>query len=145
MSELPCGQSPLELMHVGGAWSWARLREEKILAWFEAAITARISARRWFGSKSRAVAAVRLLDDFALDAKTCLALVEVQFAAGPSEIYQLPLATATADEFARFSDDAKRHEWTRLTCSDPEGELVLHDAAAARDGRHALLAVFQER
>ncbi|HEY1853837.1 MAG TPA: hypothetical protein VGG40_04555 [Solirubrobacterales bacterium] len=53
-----------------------------------------IAGRRWFGSKRRRVAGLELLDLALLDPAEpplLLALVEVRFDAGPSEIYQLPL------------------------------------------------------
>ncbi|HEX8083739.1 MAG TPA: phosphotransferase [Solirubrobacteraceae bacterium] len=46
--------------------------------------------QRWFASKSREVAGVRVLEDVEVDAVT-LMLVEVRFQAGTHELYQVPL------------------------------------------------------
>ncbi|HTS11205.1 MAG TPA: maltose alpha-D-glucosyltransferase [Candidatus Limnocylindrales bacterium] len=56
--------------------------------------------QRWFAAKSRQIKATRVLDWAVLETwKSALAIVEVQYAAGPSDVYLLPLG-ATLDEQA---------------------------------------------
>jgi maltokinase len=58
--------------------------------------------QRWFASKSREVAAIRVLEAAELDTEPepqmVLALVEVAFGAGTHELYHLPLGLRHADE-----------------------------------------------
>jgi maltokinase len=76
--------------------------------------------QRWFGSKGREVAGVEVLDLTVLDPEPPLlgvALLEVHFAAGPDEVYQLPLVL------------------------DPDGEV--HDLPADRPAANRLLRLIE--
>jgi len=75
----------------------------------EAALEAWLLERRWFGSKAREVAQIRVLDVVALDPPApappalAVALVEARFPGGTHDLYQLPLALRAegeADEVA---------------------------------------------
>ena len=64
-----------------------------------AAALARLVARqRWFGSKSRELAGGRTVDSGELAPGCVLALVEVTFAEGDGELYQLPFRIAAGGE-----------------------------------------------
>ncbi|QEC47607.1 hypothetical protein FSW04_08485 [Baekduia soli] len=58
----------------------------------EDALRAFVVGRRWFGSKSREVAHVRMLETIPLtDGPLVLGLLEVEFAEGDTDLYQLPI------------------------------------------------------
>jgi predicted trehalose synthase len=71
--------------------------------------------RRWFGSKSREVAAVHVADAIALRTAEpfgAIALVEVRFQPGTHEIYQLPLGLRRDDEGWQDGAFAHVEGWT---------------------------------
>jgi len=64
-------------------------------------LAAYVTGRRWFGSKSREVAGARVLEATAARAGSpglVLALVEIRFAPGTHEIYQVPFGLRPRDE-----------------------------------------------
>jgi trehalose synthase-fused probable maltokinase len=64
-------------------------------------LAAYVTGRRWFGSKSREVAGARVLEAAAARAGSpglVLALVEIRFAPGTHEIYQVPFGLRPRDE-----------------------------------------------
>jgi maltose alpha-D-glucosyltransferase / alpha-amylase len=57
-----------------------------------------LAKQRWFGAKSRRIKTTRILDWTVLgSSRAALGLLEVQFDAGPVEVYQLPLGMAFGD------------------------------------------------
>ncbi|MFN2526978.1 MAG: hypothetical protein ABR505_12070 [Actinomycetota bacterium] len=84
------------------------------------AIARQLPERRWFGGKGRTIGRVEVLDDCVVDdgpPALLLALVEVHYAAGEPELYQLPLL--------------RDEDGTRDATEDPQrlglfGELMAH-------------------
>jgi trehalose synthase-fused probable maltokinase len=67
----------------------------------EAALRAFVVGQRWFGSKSRPVARVRLLETIPLgDRALGIAVLEVEFEDGARDRYQLPIGARPAGEWA---------------------------------------------
>jgi maltokinase len=69
----------------------------------EEELTGFVESRRWFGSKSQEIAAVRVLDSAVLRTQPPLlvaALAEVRFGAGTHELYQLLLGVRPSDDDA---------------------------------------------
>ena len=64
----------------------------------ERALAALVREQRWFGSKSRSLAGGRIVDSGALSPECTLALFEMAFADGGSELYQLPYRLALNGE-----------------------------------------------
>ena len=94
--------------------------------WLEAEVLPGYVRRsRWFGGKARAVEGVKIAEVIPFRGDACLALVEVRYPAGVSEIYQVPL------------QHAARAEMTALITAHPgaliaaAGEMVLIDALFA--------------
>ena len=57
----------------------------------------------------------------------CLAIVRVDFAAGPSEFYQIPLGMAVGPKAERMVVENSAELWARLQDPDPARVSVLHD------------------
>ncbi len=95
------------------------------------ALAAWLVGRRWFGSKSRELTEVELLDLPLLDGgppQLRLALVEARFAAGAEEIYQLPIV---------LDGDGGRED-SRIARFDAEGRYAF-DALTDRHAAKRLL------
>ena len=111
----------------------------------EDVLAAGLPLRRWFGSKTRRIRAVRLLDSFPVSHAVQLALFEVQFADGPSEIYQLPLAFAELDRAMDVLANAPSSVWAHVHRDDKAGPAVVYDALVDDTFGDALLSIFDER
>ena len=97
-----------------------------------------LQAQRWFGAKARSLAAIRLADWTELPAGTCpafLALFQVSFADGGTDLYFLPLGVTPA----ALSGAAL------ATVRGPTGEAFLHDALADDGVCTALLEAVRQR
>jgi maltose alpha-D-glucosyltransferase/alpha-amylase len=95
------------------------------------ALPAFLRAQRWFGGKARRVEAVRLADWGDLPggaARTFLALLEVTFAEGTSDLYFLPMGVTTGPAAEALWQS--RRTWVIARLGGPEGGAVLHDALA---------------
>ena len=94
------------------------LDEERLRAWFV--------EQRWFGSKTREIAHLNVLEAVTLRDETprlVLALIEVRFPSGTHEVYQVPIGVRPDDE-----------EWTERVIAEAGG-LTFYDALA--DPAHA--------
>jgi maltose alpha-D-glucosyltransferase / alpha-amylase len=80
------------------AWVWGQLLDGPAQAAFQAMVGRAIVSRRWFGAKTKTIRAVEILDAIPLDDHVRLVLVQLNFVAGPKEVYQLPLALATGGQ-----------------------------------------------
>jgi maltose alpha-D-glucosyltransferase/alpha-amylase len=119
----------------------------------EALLPAYIAQRRWFGGKSRTIAATRILSFTPIvPNESVIALVEVSFTEGASDIYQLPLALIPETEAAELraaspqSVIATFQHPSELTPSsvqplpnEPTPSMLLLDASASHAFQQALL------
>ena len=108
----------------------------------EGVIAAEIIKRRWFGSKTRAVQAVRMSDAFRLPMDTLLALVEVRFVEGPNETYQLPLTIVRRERAEYLLAEQPPELWARVEFRESGETAALVDALVERDFCEALLTAF---
>jgi maltose alpha-D-glucosyltransferase/alpha-amylase len=79
-----------------GTFDWQRLFSGPGKAAFEAALTARLPAFRWFAAKARTLRAVTLAEAIPLDGGAWLLLLDAAYEQGEAERYVLPLAFAPA-------------------------------------------------
>ncbi len=96
----------------------ATLDEDRLREWF--------IEQRWFGSKTREIAHLNVLEAVTLRDETprlVLALIEVRFPSGTHEVYQVPIGVRPDDE-----------EWTERVIAEVDG-LTFYDALA--DPAHA--------
>jgi maltose alpha-D-glucosyltransferase/alpha-amylase len=99
-----------------------------------------LRGQRWFGGKAREVRAARVVDGAEIPAgpgRALLALVQVDFADGGSDLYFLPLTVSSGTAAAGLLQSMRSRAVARLT--GPGGEALLHDALADDDVCAALL------
>lgn len=77
-----------------------RLDNDRLLEW--------LRAQRWFGSKSQTLAGLDVVEACTIDAQLALAMVQVHFATGSHELYQLVL-DPDGDGFDALSDGQRAH------------------------------------
>jgi maltose alpha-D-glucosyltransferase/alpha-amylase len=77
-----------------GAKTWEEVLSPRHRDAFDAAVRAYLPTRRWFGGKSRVITAVNVRDAVELPTEGRLVLIDVEFADGEPQTYQLPLAIA---------------------------------------------------
>ena len=96
-----------------------------------------LSKQRWFGSKSKTIQRTRIVSSAPLSASPAvLALVEVQFTEGASELYQIPLAIARGEGAANLRTNSAN---AILAAFEGEDAAILYDASANAEFRGALL------
>ena len=128
--------------------SWRDLLAGPGLTLIQELLPAYLLRQRWFGAKSRAISAVRILDWVELpNIPAAMVFIEISYAVsdpnanvGP-DIYQLPLALSTYDETEFVRNNAPGSILASLTTVN--GPAVLHDATAREDVRQALLALIE--
>jgi len=110
-----------EELLIVNAKSWEEALTARHRGEVERAIMKYLRTRRWFGGKARAIANVTLREVIKLNGETRLALVDVEFAEGEAQLYQIPLAIAHArrsgeqetsrpNAIARLRDGAQLYE-----------------------------------
>ncbi len=154
-------QSPAEetlsLATLSGGWR--SLFAGRAAALIEAAVPAWLPRQRWFGAKARTIQSARIRtwvelrpptgdgcpDAAAPDGSSAesarmfpaLCFLDVAYAAGPPEVYQVPLAVSTGQEAADVN--ARQPASILATFHLNEGDLVLHDASWLEDFQQNLL------
>ena len=111
--------------------------------------------QRWFGAKARAIQSVQTLDWVELNAvppsadsthpeklSAALVFIEVQYATGASDLYQLPLAISLATEGSSVATNSPQS--VIATFSSLSGAAVLHDATIREDTRQNLLKLIEQ-
>ncbi len=105
------------------------IAKEEILACVdEQALVQWIQRQRWYGSKSRTLSAVEIVEAIPLREHPALwlALVQTWFATGTHDIYQLPLAFHPADEARDHAPIARHDGWAMYDAlEDPRQVLDL--------------------
>ena len=135
------------------AKGWAGLLAAHCLSTLQTALPTWLPRQRWFGAKSRHIQSVQVLDWAELPPSNdpsasegsplptaippALFFVEVAYADGPPDVYQLPLAISAGAEGEQVAANAPHTVLATLTL--PTGPAVLHDAAICEDLRQALL------
>ena len=67
-----------------------RVNSEALLVW--------LGEQRWFASKSQTLSGLEVVEEAVVDDRLSLAMVQVQFATGAHELYQLLLTPEEADD-----------------------------------------------
>jgi len=134
------------------ATGWAGLLAGSGLALFENALQAWMPNQRWFGAKTRRIHSVRVADwvelpDRSLDRQVstlppAIFYVDIGYAEGSSDTYQLPLAVSTGDDAAELEAS---HPLSMVAMfATTEGPAVLHDGTTREDFRQGLLAMIAQ-
>lgn len=95
-----------EPVQIPAAEIWQRLGGESLREW--------VQHQRWYASKSRAVAALDIVESLLLrdDPLLLLGLVQTRFATGTHELYQLPLGLRPLSELDAPDSIVRGEEWT---------------------------------
>jgi maltose alpha-D-glucosyltransferase/alpha-amylase len=150
---------------------WSGLLTGHDLSRIETALRAWLPRQRWFGAKTRTIQSMRLLDwaeipvaaapgnsilsgsilaDSVLSSaghpverimNSALLFVEIAYADGLSDIYQLPLAFTTGADAEDLI--ASYPQSILATLMTPAGSAVLHDATTREDFRQGLLNLIE--
>jgi maltose alpha-D-glucosyltransferase / alpha-amylase len=139
---------------------WAGLLSGRGHALLDAALPVWIPRQRWFGAKTRKIQSARVVDWVELPieraanrsaelaesvtSKTvspALLFVEIGYADGPSDTYQIPLAFSTGADVDAVT--ANYPQSIIATLSAPDGPGILHDATTREDFRQALLSLIE--
>lgn len=133
-------------VRLGGPWSW-----QSLLGHDTAAVTTlladRLGAERWFGSKSREIRNVAVIDSAELADSYRLVIVRVDFASGPSEYYQISLGVAFGAQGEEVLAKRPQAIWAHLLSQgshpgvlyDPAGDAAFGTALLATIGSEATL------
>jgi maltose alpha-D-glucosyltransferase / alpha-amylase len=128
------------------SWSLPRLLEPAGHTLLEQILPGYIAQQRWFGGKSRTIASVRVASAAPLPrASALLTMIEVLFkdeTAATAELYQLPLAIASAERAEQLRTTHPRAIIAAL--DGTERAPVLYDAIADEAFRSALLEMIAE-
>jgi maltose alpha-D-glucosyltransferase/alpha-amylase len=140
---------------------WSGLQAGSGLALLETELTAWLPRQRWFAAKTRKIRSTRVLDwvellaanaaDTAIPAASglpadstippALFFIEIAYADGPAEIYQIPLAFSTGTD----AEDLIANQSLSMVAAfaTPTGSAVLHDATTREDFRQGLLTLIE--
>ena len=139
-----------------GWGAWLRAQGTAML---ETALPEWLPRQRWFGAKARTIQSIRILDwveipagesadkprrgtvDAALGIPPALFFVEIQYAQGDRDLYQLPLAFSPEAETEEIKVD---HPLSILASFNVAGgPVVLHDATLREETRQGLLTLIR--
>ncbi|MDP9040285.1 MAG: maltose alpha-D-glucosyltransferase [Acidobacteriota bacterium] len=136
----------LDLVPGSGQSQWRDLLAGPGLAMLQQLLPEYLARQRWFGAKSRTIAAIRVLQWTELPSTpAALVFLEITYADAaadtPPDMYQLPLALTTGPEAEAVRTAAPASILASLTTA--AGPAILHDATAREDVRQALLTVIE--
>jgi maltose alpha-D-glucosyltransferase/alpha-amylase len=135
------------------AGAWTALLEGHAQSLFHSALQSWLPRQRWFGAKARSIQSIRVacwfeipqpapdLGSLQTPSPFVIALIEVGFASGPAETYQLPLALTIAA-------DAKAWRKIQPRCvlasfESTLGPAFLCDATCSEEFRQSLLSLIE--
>jgi maltose alpha-D-glucosyltransferase/alpha-amylase len=100
--------------------------------------------QRWFGSKSRTIKTVHVLDSAELQGlDAALVFLQLTYDDDSTNVYQLPLAITSGEaaEAIRATEPAS----IVATVTAPAGPSILHDAVAREDVRQVILKLIEDK
>jgi maltose alpha-D-glucosyltransferase/alpha-amylase len=135
-------ESTLDLSINSSATPWSDLLGGQGLGLVEQLLPEYLQRQRWFGGKSRTINSARILSWAELPGiPAALTFVEVNYAEGVPDVYQLPLSLTSGQELEAIRATAPAAVLASLTTSD--GPVILHDAVYREDFQKALLQVIE--
>jgi maltose alpha-D-glucosyltransferase/alpha-amylase len=102
--------------------------------------------RRWFGGKARTVQRMQVVNNMPLPlgkAGASLLFIEVSYNEGLPELYQLPVAFATAEQEQELRSSSPNSIIARVAIDGKEG--ILYDALYSEEFRQTLLQLMVKR
>jgi maltose alpha-D-glucosyltransferase/alpha-amylase len=110
------------------------LLTESVLSLLDPTLSLYIARQRWFGAKSRTIRSTRVVSITPIDATSVITLVELTYDDGTTDLYQLPLAIASAQQAVTLHATSPS---SIITTLDPT--TTLFDASASPTFQAALL------
>ena len=108
-----------------------RLLNESGFALIDSLLPAYIAKQRWFGGKSRTIRSARITSSTPIDATSLIAIVELTYDDASTDLYQLPLAIASADQITTLQKTS--------IIATLDDATILFDASASPTFQSALL------
>jgi maltose alpha-D-glucosyltransferase/alpha-amylase len=131
-------EAPLNLI----TGSWHELLVGPGLTLIQELLPAYLIRQRWFGAKSRTISSVRILDWVELpNLPAAIVFVQITYAEGDPDAYQLPVALTTGPGADAVRANAPASILASFTTVD--GPAILHDATAREDVRQSLLTLIE--
>ncbi len=133
---------------VSGTWENVFARKTKSKSALEEPLRSFLLSRRWFGGKARPIRSTSILDTIIIpyDSSTChVALVEVAYIEGASEIYLLPCAFAEGEQAANIQSTTPGSVIARLVAPDNQETGILYDGLWNRSFCQSLLKAIERR
>jgi trehalose synthase-fused probable maltokinase len=127
------------------AWDWSLATSPAVQPQLEAALADRITTQRWFGAKTRAIHALRIVEAIAIGHDARDLIVEVEFHTGPSETYQLVLSFASGDNARRLTASGASAIWAHVRLPDEREAAVLYDPLGDAQFCATLLGLFDSQ
>jgi maltose alpha-D-glucosyltransferase/alpha-amylase len=136
---------------------WPGLLSTHCLTSIESALPAWLPRQRWFGAKARQIQAARIVDWVALpitqaavpadpssgnSIAPALFFIEIDYADGGCDMYQLPLAMSAGAEADEINTNRPLSVLTALAL--PMGPALLHDATVNEGFREGLLRLIAQ-
>ena len=149
-------EAALALLSVG----WPALTSGPGLELLQSALTPWLLRQRWFGAKTRTIAAINIVHFAALPTTStpepqasqlpeaeslgaALFFLTIHYTDGESDNYQLPLALSTGRDMESILAD--RPASVVATLSAAGSAFILHDATVREDFRQSLLKTIEDR
>ena len=129
----------LPTLTLDSPWNWSAVLQGPVREVLAAALATVLPTRRWFGSKTRTIREIDILDAFLLADRFGWLIVRVRFTAGPDEVYQVPAAFVAAAEASAMNPSARL---IQLRSAAGENLGFLYDALRDRDFCRLLLEQF---
>ena len=123
------GESPAKprTIDLQAAWDWSLATSPAIQPRLEAALADRITTQRWFGAKTRAIRALRIVEAIAVGPDARVLIVDIEFDTGPSETYQLVLSFAPGDKARRLTSAGALAIWAHVQLPGEQEPAALYD------------------
>ena len=115
----------------------SKLERPDTLSEIEAALPAYIATQRWFGGKSHPIRSTHITSTLSIDDASIIAFVEVTYDSAPPDLYQIPLAIASADRASVLQSEFPNAIISILKTADCPA--ILFDASASPTFQAALL------
>ena len=115
----------LPTLNVGDRWNWDEALRGETRETLAQHIATALPRRRWFGSKARTIKSLEILDALPLADHVRALIVQVHYATGPDEVYQVPLAFAAEQD---LPPEDKAPRWIQVQSNSGAVLGVLYDA-----------------
>ncbi len=123
---------------------WRRVLAGDAQISLERLLAETLGSRRWFASKTQAIANTNILDAVAIDGDDRLLLVEVRYREGTTEIYLLSLAFATGQRAERLLHEHLSAVWARVKIRGANEAVVLYEPLVDASFCAALLRLVED-